>query len=82
MAAACAERGAALVEVAVGQPCRHGAADPVVLSRLSILLRELGWSARRPEQRAAVAEQLARLRATAAGQDLDAEGTGAAGSAG
>ena len=63
---------AELLELAVAQPRRYGAADPVVLARLFSLLREVAWSAGRPEQRAAVAEQLARLRATAGSQDLDA----------
>ena len=57
-----------LLDLAVTQPRRYGAADPDVLARLFRLLRELAWSAE-PDQRAAVDEQLGRLRDTAAGQD-------------
>ena len=60
-----------LLELAVGQPRRYGAGDPLVLARLFALLRELAWSVHRPEQRDAVADQLTRLRATSAGQDFD-----------
>ena len=59
------------MELAVGQPRRYGAGDPLVLARLFALLRELAWSVHRPEQRDAVADQLTRLRATSAGQDFD-----------
>lgn len=60
-----------LLELAVTQPSRYGAGDPVVVARLFTLLQEVGWSARLPAQRAAVREQLARLRATTNGQDFD-----------
>jgi uncharacterized membrane protein len=59
-----------LLDLAITQPRRYGAADPDVLARLLHLLRELAWGAER-EQRAAVAEQLGRLRDTAAGQGFD-----------
>lgn len=62
---------AELLELAIAQPRRYGAADPVVLARLFTLLREVAWSVGQPEQRAAVTEQLVRLRATADGQDFD-----------
>lgn len=62
---------AEMLELAVTQPRRYGAADPVVVARLLALLQEVGWSARQPEQRAAVRGQLARLRATTVDQDFD-----------
>lgn len=62
---------AALLELAVTQPRRYGAGDPAVIGRLFTLLREVGWSARLPAQRAAVREQLTRLDATTAAQDFD-----------
>ena len=65
-----------LLELAVTQPRRYGAGDPDVVGRLFVLLQELAWSAREPGQRAAVREQLARLRATTAGQDFDASERG------
>ncbi len=71
-----------LVEGALGPPRRYGASDPLVLARILDLLRELAWSARRPEQRDAISAQLARARATAAAQDFDdAERAGLAGRA-
>ena len=60
-----------LLELAVAQPRRYGAADPFVLTRLFALLRELAWSVDQPGQRRAVADQLGRLRATTAAQDFD-----------
>ena len=62
---------AELLDLAVAQPRRYGAADPSVLARLAVLLEEVAWCARTPEQRRAVGDQLARLRATADGQDFD-----------
>ena len=62
---------AELLDLAVAQPRRYGATDPSVLARLAALLEEVAWCARTPEQRTAVGDQLARLRATAAGQDFD-----------
>ncbi len=61
-----------LLEVAIGQPRRYGAADPQVLGRLFMLLAELAWTVQFPDQCQAVAGQLDRLRATAAQQDFDA----------
>ncbi|MGQ0718993.1 MAG: DUF2254 domain-containing protein [Pseudonocardiales bacterium] len=60
-----------LLDLAVAQPRRYGASDPSVLSRLLSLLRELAWCAE-PDQRQAITDQLARLRATTAAQDFDA----------
>ncbi|MEO9222127.1 MAG: DUF2254 domain-containing protein [Mycobacteriaceae bacterium] len=59
-----------LLELAVAQPRRYGAADPEVLHRLMLLLRELAWCAA-AELRPVVAVQLQRLRATIAAQDFD-----------
>lgn len=50
-----------LLDLAVSQPRRYGAADPDVIGRLFTLLREVAWSTRRTEDRAAVTEQLVRL---------------------
>ncbi len=61
-----------LLDLAVAQPRRYGAADPAVLTRLLHLLRELAWTVDRPEQHVVIAEQLTRLRSTIAAQDLDA----------
>ncbi|RKS73868.1 putative membrane protein [Motilibacter peucedani] len=65
-----------LLDLAVTQPRRYGAGDPFVVARLFALLQEVAWSAREPEQRTAVREQLARLRATTDGQDFDASEQG------
>ncbi len=61
-----------LLEIAITQPRRYGAADPFVLARLFALLAELGWVADHPAQREAIGEQLERLRRTANAQDFDA----------
>lgn len=63
---------AELLDLAVAQPRRYGAADPAVLDRLLQLLREVAWLATEPEQQRSVAEQLARLRATIETQSFDA----------
>ncbi len=60
-----------LLELAVGQPRRYGAADPEVLDRLYRLLDEVAWTTVHADRRPAIAEQLERLSATAAGQDFD-----------
>ncbi|MFG2760947.1 DUF2254 domain-containing protein [Streptomyces wuyuanensis] len=60
-----------LLDVAVDQPLRYGAAEPAVLARIAMLLRELAWcseSTRHPPITAA----LARLRSTIDAQDLHA----------
>jgi len=67
-----AQRGFAdLLELAIAQPRRYGAGDPSVLGRLFELLRELAWCTEQSDHRRAVAEQLTRLRATAAAEDFD-----------
>ena len=53
------------------QPRRYGASDPAVLARLFELLAELAWHVREPRDQALIAEQLERLRATAANGDFD-----------
>ena len=62
---------AQVLDEAVSQPRRYGAADPAVLLTLMTLLREVAWVARREEQRAAVRRQLHRLQATASEADTD-----------
>ncbi len=62
---------AELLELAVGQPRRYGAADPEVLERLYRLLDELAWTTADADRRRAIAEQLERLSATTAGQEFD-----------
>ena len=62
---------ATLLELAVQQPRRYGAADPQVLACLLSLLREVAW-AMPAAQRRLVTGQLARARATIEQQDFDA----------
>jgi uncharacterized membrane protein len=60
-----------LVDTALTQPRRYGAADPELLGRILDLLGELAW--RFPtHQHFIVQIQLSRLRATIAAQDFDA----------
>ncbi|GGK99638.1 hypothetical protein GCM10010126_69050 [Planomonospora parontospora] len=61
----------ALIDLAVSQPRRYGAADPEVMGRLFTLLREVAWSTHRTEHRAALNEQLVRLCATVERQAYD-----------
>lgn len=63
----------AMLDLVVTQPRRYGAADPEVLGRLLVLLREVAWTTRSPAHHQAVANQLARLRATASRQGYDEE---------
>ncbi|MFG2415132.1 DUF2254 domain-containing protein [Streptomyces goshikiensis] len=60
---------AELLHLAVAQPLRYGAAEPAVLARLYMLLRELAWHSR-PEQRPTIADHLAQVRSTAAAQRI------------
>lgn len=60
-----------LLDLAIGQPRRYGAADPAVLGRLANLLRELAWAGADTHDQRAVADQLGRLRRTAGLQDFD-----------
>jgi uncharacterized membrane protein len=62
---------AALLDLAVSQPRRYAAEEPQVLARLLTMLRELAWTVREQGQRAAVADQLARLRAAIDRQGID-----------
>jgi uncharacterized membrane protein len=59
-----------LLDLAITQPRRYGAADPAVLAQIYVLLRQLGWRGP-PSARAAVELQRHRLDATAAAQDFD-----------
>ncbi len=63
---------AALLEVVAGPVRRYGAADPLVLLRLTALLRELAWCAQAPSTREAVRAQLERLSLTVEDQAFDA----------
>jgi uncharacterized membrane protein len=63
---------ASALGLAVGQPRRYGAGDPDVLTRIFQLLREVAWVTADDDHRAAVQSQLARTRAAAAQQDVDA----------
>ncbi|KUL22808.1 hypothetical protein ADL15_47320 [Actinoplanes awajinensis subsp. mycoplanecinus] len=60
-----------LLDLAVAQPRRYGAAEPVVLSRLATMLREIAWTASGSVQRAAVARHLESLVATIEQQSFD-----------
>lgn len=59
-----------LLELALTQPRRYGAADPAVLDRLFQLLAEVAWHAG-PDRQAVIVTQLDRLVDTAAAQDFD-----------
>ncbi|NNJ03476.1 DUF2254 domain-containing protein [Streptomyces sp. PKU-MA01144] len=60
-----------LLGLAVDQPLRYGAAEPAVLARIAMLLRELAWCST-PEHNPPITAALARLRATIDAGDLDA----------
>ncbi len=62
-----------LLDLAVHQPRRYGAADPGVVARLFWLLRDLAWSTDVPSHRDEVRTQLSRLQRSVAQQDFDAE---------
>lgn len=59
-----------LLNSAVAQPRRYGKDAPEVLARIAQLLREVGWRTQDDQQSQAVRDQLQRLRATIADQDL------------
>ena len=61
----------AMLELAVAQPRRYGAADPEVLARLLALLREVAWCSYAPATRQIIAAQLQRTQATVALQKFD-----------
>ena len=61
----------ALLELAVAQPRRYGAAEPAVLRRLLTLLREVAWVSDRPDQHQAIAAQLDQVFATATAQHFN-----------
>ncbi|GAA2498375.1 DUF2254 domain-containing protein [Streptomyces gobitricini] len=58
-----------LLDLAVTQPLRYGAAEPAVLNRVLVLLRELAWNST-PDQHPPIVAALARLRSTTAAQDF------------
>ncbi|GAB2899377.1 hypothetical protein GCM10027074_77580 [Streptomyces deserti] len=60
-----------LLNLAVAQPLHYGAAEPAVLARITMLLRELAWSSA-PDQHPPITAALARLRSTIATQNLHA----------
>lgn len=60
-----------LLDLAVNRPLRYGAAEPAVLARIAMLLRELAWG-RAPDQHPPLTAALARLRSTIDAQDLHA----------
>ena len=60
-----------LLDLAIAQPRRYGAADPAVLTRLYWLLREIAWVTTVPDQHRVITEQLIRLEATTNAQDFD-----------
>ncbi len=62
---------AGLLDMAITQPRRYGAGDPLVLARLFTLLAELAWHAP-ASARPVIAAQLDRLRATTDAQAFDA----------
>ncbi|MCY0940491.1 DUF2254 domain-containing protein [Streptomyces antarcticus] len=60
---------AELLDLVVAQPLRYGAADPAVLARILMLLRELAWHSA-PGQHPAITDHLERVRSTAASQNF------------
>ncbi|MFJ6443801.1 DUF2254 domain-containing protein [Streptomyces sp. NPDC091649] len=60
-----------LLDLAVDQPLRYGAAEPAVLIRIAMLLRELAWNSA-PDQHPPIVAALHRLRSTIADQDFHA----------
>ena len=62
---------AELLDLAISQPRRYGAADPEVLSKLFRLLYEVAWQATTAEQRSAIGDQLSRLQHTVSQQCFD-----------
>lgn len=61
----------ALLELAVEQPRRYGASDPVVAARLFALLQEVGYTSTTDHQRGAVRAQNRRLAASVAAGGYD-----------
>lgn len=60
-----------LLELAVAQPRRYGAADAQVQAGLLRLLRDLAWRTSSPEHKLEIAVQLRRCRWTVSSQDFD-----------
>jgi uncharacterized membrane protein len=62
---------AELLDLAVAQPCRYGATEPAVMSRLLAMLREIAWTTAGPAHHTAVTAQLDRLTRAIERQDVD-----------
>ncbi|WP_111508976.1 DUF2254 domain-containing protein [Mycobacterium kyogaense] len=60
-----------LLDTVCGQTILYGGSDAVVVARVLVLLREVGWMSRPPEHKAAVADQLARVERDITGRDID-----------
>ncbi len=60
-----------LLDLAIAQPRRYGAADPAVLSSVLVLLREMAWTARSSTAQRAIEDQIERVRGTAQTQGFD-----------
>ncbi|WAX81731.1 DUF2254 domain-containing protein [Streptomyces sp. KMM 9044] len=60
-----------LLDLAMTQPLRYGAAEPAVLARIAMLLRELAWSTTH-DRYPPIVTALALLRSTIGAQNLDA----------
>ncbi|MFD1661562.1 DUF2254 domain-containing protein [Streptomyces caeni] len=58
-----------LLQLAVSQPLRYGAAEPEILARVSMMMCELAWTAP-PGPHSGLSTQLERLRATLAAQSF------------
>jgi len=58
------------LELGISQPCRYGASDPQVLSKIFQVLLDLSYRVL-PEQHDIIRQQLSRVRATAQAQDFD-----------
>ncbi|EME66662.1 hypothetical protein G352_03646 [Rhodococcus ruber BKS 20-38] len=65
---------AELLDLVCTQPRLYGADDPAVLDALLSMLRELAWKAATAQQRAAITDQLGRLREHVAGHGTATRG--------
>ena len=61
-----------LLDLAISQPRRYGAAETAVQAAVLRLLHDVAWRTSVPAHRASVAHQLSRTRASVAQQDFDA----------
>ncbi|MBX7453478.1 DUF2254 domain-containing protein [Mycolicibacterium sp. 3033] len=60
-----------LLDSVCTQTMIYGGADPAVVTRVLLLLREVAWASSLPEHREAVASQLGRVERDIAGRDFD-----------